>query len=289
MNRTPTFRRFTPLAALLLLAGAAPLSAQRPAPMQAGLLRVCADPDNMPFSDSTGAGLENKIAELMARTWNSRLEYVWWAAPRGMMRMLNGFYCDVTIQMPVLSDMAGVTRPYFRTSYVMVQRKDAAHQVTGLDDPALKKMKIGVHLFAADGENTPPAMALSSHGVVGNLVGFSTTYVGGMNKPEDIVRAVEDRTIDMAFVWGPIAGYYAKQIGADLVLTPVGDDSVSHIPFVYSMGMATRRRERELKDSLEKFITSKSGEIQGLLQQYGIPLLPLAADSSGKSAPGGSR
>jgi quinoprotein dehydrogenase-associated probable ABC transporter substrate-binding protein len=287
VKRFPVARTIPALTALLLMAGAATASAQRPAPMQAGILRVCADPDNMPFSDSTGAGLENKVAELMAKTWNSKLEYVWWAAPRGMMRMLNGFYCDVTIQMPVLSDMAGVTRPYFRTSYVMVQRKDAPHQVTGLDDPALKKMKIGVHLFAADGENTPPAMALSSHGVVGNLVGFSTTYVGGMNKPEDIVRAVEDKTIDMAFVWGPIAGYYAKQIGADLVLTAVADDSVSHIPFVYSMGMATRRRERQFKDSLEKFITSKAPEIQALLQQYGIPLLPLPADSATKAAPGG--
>jgi quinoprotein dehydrogenase-associated probable ABC transporter substrate-binding protein len=287
VNRFYSARTIPALTALLLTAGVAPLSAQRPAPMQTGILRVCADPDNMPSSDSTGAGLENKLAELMAKTWNSKLEYVWWAAPRGMMRMLNGFYCDVSIEMPVLSDMAGVTRPYFRTSYVMVQRKDAPHQVTGLDDPALKKMKIGVHLFAADGENTPPAMALSSHGVVGNLVGFSTTYVGGMNKPEDIVRAVEDKTIDMAFVWGPIAGYYAKQIGADLVLTAVGDDSVSHIPFVYSMGMATRRRESQFKDSLEKFITSKAPEIQSLLQQYGIPLLPLPADSATKAAPGG--
>jgi quinoprotein dehydrogenase-associated probable ABC transporter substrate-binding protein len=280
-------RTIPALTALLLLAGAVSLSAQRPAPMQTGILRVCADPDNMPFSDSTGAGLENKVAELMAKTWNSKLEYVWWAAPRGMMRMLNGFYCDVTIQMPVLSDMAGVTKPYFRTSYVMVQRKDAPHQVNSLDDPALKTMKIGVHLFAADGENTPPAMALSSHGVVGNLVGFSTTYIGGMNKPEDIVRAVEDKTIDIAIVWGPIAGYYAKRIGADLLLTPVDNDTVSGIPFVYSMGMATRRREREFKDSLQKFITSKAPEIQSLLQQYGIPLLPLPADSASKAAPGG--
>ncbi len=275
------------LVGLLAGAGISSLAAQRPAPMTAGILRVCADPDNLPFSDSTGAGLENKLAELMAQTWNSKLEYVWWAAPRGMMRMLNGFYCDVTLQMPVLSDMAGVTRPYYRTSYVMVQRTDAPHRVTGLDDPALKTMKIGVHLFAADGENTPPAMALSSHGVVGNLVGFSTVYIGGMNKPDDIVRAVVDRTIDVAFVWGPIAGYYAKQIGADLQLTPVGDDSVSGIPFVYSMGMATRRRERQLKDSLEKFITSKGPEIQELLKQYGIPLLPLPADSASRAAPGG--
>lgn len=279
--------RILGLAACLAGAGVTGLAAQRPAPMQEGVLRVCADPDNLPFSDSTGAGLENKLAEMMAKAWNSKLEYIWWAAPRGMMRMLNGYYCDVTLQMPVLTDMAGVTRPYYRTSYVMVQRKDAPHQVTGLDDPALKTMKIGVHLFASDGENSPPAMALSSHGVVGNLVGFSTTYIGGMNKPEDIVTAVVNKTIDVAFVWGPIAGYYAKQIGADLQLTPIESDTVSGIPFSYAMGMATRRRERQFRDSLEKFITIKGPEIQALLQQYGIPLLPLPADSATRAAPGG--
>jgi quinoprotein dehydrogenase-associated probable ABC transporter substrate-binding protein len=272
---------------LALLTGVSALAAQRPAPMEAGILRVCADPDNLPNSDSTGAGLENKLAELMARTWNSKLVYVWWAAPRGMMRMLNGFYCDVSIQMPVLSDMAGVTRPYYRTSYVIVQRKDAAHRVAGLDDPALKTMKIGVHLYAADAENSPPAMALSAHGVVGNLVGFSTTYIGGMSQPEDIIRAVQDRTVDIAIVWGPIAGYYAKRVGADLELTPVENDSASGIPFAYSMGMATRRRERQFRDSLQKFLDTKAQEIRNLLQQYGIPLLPLPADSGSRSAPGG--
>ena len=93
--------------------------------------------------------------------------------------------------------------------------------------------------------------------------------------------------MDIAIVWGPIAGYYAKQIGADLELTPVEDDSVSGIPFAYSMGMATRRREREFRDSLQKFIDSKAPEIRGLLEQYGIPLLPLPADSGPRSAPGG--
>lgn len=272
--------------ALTLLLGV-PAVAQRPGPMLPGVLRVCVDPDNLPMSNQAGEGVENKLAELLTSTWNSRLEYIYWAAPRGMMRMLNGRYCDVWLQMPVLSDMAGVTRPYFRTSYVIVQRRDAAHPVTSLDDPALKTMRIGVHLFAADGENTPPAMALSSHGVVGNLVGFSTTYIGGMNKPEDIVRAVVDKSIDMAFVWGPIAGYYARQIGADLQLTPVDNDTVSGIPFAYSMGMATRRRERQFKDSLQKFLNTKGPEIQALLQQYGIPLLPLPADSASRAAPGG--
>ena len=259
---------------------ALPLEAQRPAPMQPGLLRVCADPDNLPFSNEAGEGLENRIAELMAKTWDSKLEYVWWAAPRGMMRMLNGRYCDVTLQMPVLSDMAGVTRPYYRTSYVIVQRTDAPHRITGLDDPELKRLKIGVHLFSADGENTPPAMALSRHGVVGNLVGFSTTYVGGQARPEDIVKAVADRSIDLAMVWGPIAGYYAKRLGLDLRFTPIEDDTLTRMPFAYSMGMATRRADRAFRDSVQAFIDAHRPELQRILDDYGIPTVPIPADSA---------
>ncbi len=264
---------------------ALPLQAQRPAPMQPGLLRVCADPDNLPFSNEAGEGLENRIAELMAKTWDSKLEYVWWAAPRGMMRMLNGRYCDVTLQMPVLSDMAGVTKPYYRTSYVIVQRKDAPHRVTGLDDPELKRLKIGVHLFSADGENTPPAMALSRHGVVGNLVGFSTTYVGGQARPEDIVKAVADKSIDLAMVWGPIAGYYAKRLGLDLSFTPIEDDTLTRMPFAYSMGMATRRADRAFRDSVQAFIDAHRPELQRILDDYGIPTVPIPADSA-RGGPG---
>lgn len=279
--------RFTLLTALMLV-GTSPLLAQRPAEMEPGILRVCADPDNLPFSDSTGAGLENKLAELMGKAWNSKVRYVWWAAPRGTMRMLNGNYCDVALQMPILSDMAGVTKPYYRTSYVIVQRADTPHRITSLDDPALKTMKIGVHLFGNDTENAPPAMALSAHGVVGNLVGFGTVYVGGQERPSDIIKAVVDGKVDLSIVWGPIAGYYAKQLGADLFLTPVADDTVSGIPFVYSMGMATRRRERDFRDSLQKFIDTRGAEIREVLQQYGVPLLPLPADSAATGSPVGS-
>lgn len=277
------------LIAVLGLALAAPAQAQRPAPMQPGILRVCADPDNLPMSNQAGEGVENKLAELMAATWNSKLEYVYWAAPRGMMRMLNGRYCDVWMQIPVLTDMAGVTRPYFRTSYVFVQRSDAAHQVTSLDDPALKTMKIGVHLYANDAENSPPAMALSSHGVVGNLVGFSTTYVGGMSRPEDIIKAVVDRSVDLSIVWGPIAGYYARKLGADLRLTPIENDTLTRIPFAYSMGMATRRAERAFRDSLQQFLDTKGPEIQAILEQFGIPLLPLTTDQERGEGAGPAR
>lgn len=264
---------------LTLLAGSASalMAQQRPAPMQEGILRVCADPDNLPSSDSTGAGFENKLAELMAKTWNAKLQYTWWAAPRGIGRMLNGRYCDVMLQAPAGYDIAGLTRPYYRTSYAFVQKKDAPHKVTSLDDPALKTMKIGVHLFANDQENTPPAMALSRHGVVGNLVGFGTAYFGSQDRPEQIIEAVRDGKVDIAIVWGPIAGYYNTRLNAELVLTAIENDTVSRIPFAYSMAMGTRRGEAQFRDSLQKFLDTKGPEIQALLEEYGVPLLPIPA------------
>jgi hypothetical protein len=109
----------------------------------------------------------------------------------------------------------------------------------------------------------------------------------GPDRPEDIIKGVIDKKVDVALVWGPVAGYYAKQLGADLVLNPIPDDTVSGIPMVYSMAMATRNREREFRDSLQKFLDAKSADIHGLLQQYGIPLLPLPADSSHAEGPAG--
>ncbi len=232
-------------------------------------------PTTCPLSNQAGEGVENRLAELLAATWNSKIEYIWWAAPRGMMRMLNGNYCDVFMQAPTEFDMAGVTGPYYRTSYTIVQRRDAAHHITGMDDPALKGMKIGVHLFAADGENTPPAMALSAHGIVG-LVGFSTTYAGGHDRPEDIIKAVADGTVDVALVWGPIAGYYARKLNLDLVLTPVANDTLSGLQFAFSMGMATRHREPAFRDSLQTFIDGHRVEIQNILDEFGIPTVPLS-------------
>ena len=111
-------------AALATLAiAAAPATAQRPAPLQPGLLRVCADPDNMPFSNQKGEGYENKIAELIAKTWNSQLQYVWWPIRRGYFRMLNGTYCDLVIESPAGLDMAGATKPYYRSGYAFVSLK----------------------------------------------------------------------------------------------------------------------------------------------------------------------
>ena len=284
----PSLRlRSVALAAGLLTVLTRPGLAQRPSPLSAGVLRVCADPDNMPFSNQAGEGFENKIAELLATTWNSKLEYQWWPVRRGFFsRGLNGMYCDVAMTAPDKLDIAAVTRPFFRSSYVIVYRKDSGLDISSLDDPKLKKLRIGVNLLNADAENTPPAMALSSHGVVGTLVGFGTFYSEGGLRPEDIIKAVVDSTIDLAIVWGPLAGYFAKRAAVPLVLRSVPDDSVSGIPFSFSLGMATRRRETAFRDSLQKFVDAKRPELQSILEQFNVPLLPLLADSTQRGGAG---
>ena len=276
-----------PFRILLTVSGAAflalgpslqPLSAQdlRPNIPKPGVLRVCADPDNMPLSNQKGEGFEQKIAELIAKEWNAKVEYAWWPVRRGFFaRALNGRYCDVAIQAPSEFDMAGVTKPYFRSGYVFVTRKDSGLDIKSLADPRLKKLKIGVNLLNSDAENTPPAMALSRYGVVGNLVGFSTFYTE-TERPEDIVKAVAKKDIDVAIVWGPLAGYFVKSSSVALTLVPLAErDSLSDTPFRFNIGMGVRRRDRDLRDSLQAVINQRGPEIQAILKQYGVPVFPI--------------
>jgi mxaJ protein len=267
------------LSALLVLttATAQNLPGQlRPNLEKPGILRVCADPDNLPLSNQKGEGYEQKIAELVARDWNAKVEYAWWPVRRGYFsRALNGRYCDVAIEAPAGLDMAGVTKPYFRSGYVFVTRKDSGLDIKSLADPRLKKLKIGINLLNSDAENTPPAMALSQYGVVGNLVGF-TTFYSDSARPEDIVNAVAKKDIDVAIVWGPLAGYFVRSSSAPLAVQPLPErDSLSDFPFQYNIGMAVRRRDRALRDSLQATLDRRRPEIQGILKQFGVPVLPI--------------
>ena len=274
-------RLVLPVAVLGLLV-AAPATAQlRPTVREGSVIRVCADPDNLPASNQKGEGYENKIAELLAQTWGDKLEYAWWPVRRGFFsRALNGRYCDVAITAPAGLDMAGVTAPYFRSSYVMVYRKDAGLSLRSLADTTFKRLKIGVHLLNSDAENTPPAMAMSKYGSVGNLVGFGTFFSDSGDRPEDIFRAVADKKIDVAIVWGPMAGYFVRRLEAPLVIEPVQEDTVDGIPFAFSMGMAVRRRDRTLRDSLQLFLEQNKPAIDGILKDFGVPTLPLAAPAA---------
>lgn len=282
MSLAPTLRCLAVLT--LLLAGASlRLSAQlRPNVEKPGVIRVCADPDNMPLSNQKGEGFEQKIAELIAREWKSKVEYAWWPVRRGFFsRALNGRYCDVAMQAPSGLDMAGVTKPYFRSGYVFVTRKDSGLDIKSLADPRLKKLKIGVNLLNSDAENTPPAMALSQYGVVGNLIGF-TTFYSDSARPEDIVNAVAKKDVDVAIVWGPLAGYFAKNSRVPLNLQPLPErDSLSpDFQFQYNIGLGVRRRDKELRDSLQAVLDRKAPEIQNILKQYGVPVFPIKQDAA---------
>jgi mxaJ protein len=251
--------------------------AQRPSPPQPGILRVCNDPDNMPFSNQKEEGFENKIAQLIANDWKAKLEYVWYPTRRGYFRILNGRYCDLIIQAPGGLDMAGTTTPYYRSGYVFLTRQNSKlADIKSLGDPRLKKARIGVTLLPSE-EQLPPTMALSHYGVVGNLRGYHGWY-NEDDRPEDIVNAVANDEVDVAIVWGPLAGYFAKQSKVPLKLTPLGErDSLADIPFRYDIAMAVRRSERELRDSLEKTLKARAPEIQAILKQYGIPMFPVSA------------
>lgn len=275
------------LVGLAGLVAAAPAAAQRPAPLQPGLIRVCADPDNMPSSNDKNEGFENKLASMIAREMGAKLEYVWYPTRRGYFRILNGRYCDMAMEAPTGLDMAGATKPYFRSAYVFVARKGSGlDDIRSLADPRLKKLKIGVNIYTSDAENSPPAMALSRYGVVGNLTGFST-FFDEHNRPEAIIKAVASKEVDLAIAWGPLAGYYAKQSPVPLVLSPLPErDSLSDTPFRYGIGLAVRRSDKEFRDSLQAVLDRKAPEIRGLLEEYGVPVYPPPAgeDKNDKAA-----
>jgi len=262
-----------------LLPGAAGAQGLHTNLLTPGILRICIDPDNMPLSSEKAVGFEQKIAEMIGKEWNTKVEYAWWPVRRGFFsRALNGRYCDVAIEAPSGLDMAGVTKPYFRSGYVFLTRKDSGLDIKSLADPRLKKLRIGVNLLNADAENTPPAMALSRYGVVGNLTGYSTFYTD-QDRPESIVKAVANKDVDVAIVWGPLAGYFAKSSSVPLQMFPLPDrDSLSDVPFRYNIAMGVRRRDTELRDSLDVFLKRKGPEIQAVLKEYGVPVFPIVEE-----------
>src|SRR5690349_23062640 len=183
---------------LLLLLSATSCVTSKPAPVAvtppitrpAGVLRVCADPNNLPFSNQRGEGFENKIAELLAHDMGDRVEYTWWAQRRGFFRnTLKSGACDVVIGVPAGFEMALTTRPYYRSTYVFLYRKDRGLKINSLDDPSLKNLRIGVQIIGDDFTNTPPAHALSRRNIVANVRGY--TLYGDYSQPDPPARIVD--------------------------------------------------------------------------------------------------
>ena len=239
-----------------------------------GVLRVCADPNNLPFSNQRGEGFENKIAELLAHDLGERVEYTWWAQRRGFFRnTLKAGLCDVVIGLPSGFEMALTTKPYYRSTYVFLYRKDRGLSVNSLDDPLLKSLKIGVQIVGDDQSNAPPAHALTRRHIVTNVKGY-TLYgdYSRENPPARIVDAVENRDVDLAIVWGPLAGYFAKQSRVPLEVVPVSPQiDQPFLPFVFDISMGVRREDQDLRDQLEQILDNRRAEIDQILADYRVP------------------
>ena len=244
-------------------------------------LRVCADPDNLPFSNQRLEGFENKIAALISKDLGATLTYYWWPHQRGLVRnTLRSEKCDVLIGIPKGFDPVLWTKPYYRTAYVVAYPKSKGFTIRSLDDALLKQVKIGVYL------NTPPYDALGERGIMDNVVGYSLFYdYGGADQTRRPGRLIEDLfagAIDVAVVWGPIAGYFGKKSNVPaLELVPLQNNGP--IPMTFEISMGVRRGDKELKTRLEEAIDRRQAEITKVLEDYGVPLLARdEANPSGK-------
>jgi mxaJ protein len=249
---------------------------QKKIPVSTKALRVCADPNNLPFTNQKGEGFENKIAELIAKKMDLPVEYTWFAQRRGFFRnTLRDGKCDVVIGAPEKFERALSTSPYYYSSYVFVSRRDRKLNVTSLDDPALRDLKIGVQMIGDDANNTPPAHALADRGIIQNVVGY-TVYgeYTEPNPPARIVDAVANKDVDVAIVWGPLAGYFASKQEVALDIRPVTPDSNAKVPFVFGISVAVRYGEDEFKERLNKILAGNHEEIEHILDQYHVPRVP---------------
>jgi quinoprotein dehydrogenase-associated probable ABC transporter substrate-binding protein len=262
------------LAIIILLFASSVWCAEPSVPPPA--FRVCADPNNLPFSNQRLEGFENKIAELLAKEFHAELQYTWWPQRRGFLRnTLDTGSCDVVMGVPAGFDPVLTTQPYYRSTYVFVYPQRAEYHITSFDDPVLHQLKIGVHLIGDDYANSPPAHLLSTKGIVDNVVGYSVfgNYAED-SPPGKIIDAVAAGEIQVAIVWGPIAGYFAKKQTIPLTLVPVPPNTGSPtLPFSYSIALGVRRTDSNLKAKLDEALQRKAADIRKILEDYGAPVI----------------
>jgi quinoprotein dehydrogenase-associated probable ABC transporter substrate-binding protein len=249
-----------------------------------GELRVCADPNNLPFSNSAEAGFENKLAAMLAEALGRSLSYTWWAQRRGFIRnTLRADKCDLVIGVPSGYELVETTKSYYRSTYVFVSRQAEHLDLSSLLDPRLRHLVIGVHLVGDDGSNPPPAQALGQLGIVDNVRGYS--IYGDYRQadpPARLIEAVEHGEIDVAAAWGPLGGYFAERSKLPLTVTPIQDDArFTPQQFQFAIAMGVRKGDHALRDQLNVFIDEHRSDIAALLRSYGVPLVDAPVTASG--------
>jgi len=249
---------------------AAALFAPRPA------LRVCADPNNLPFSNRAGAGFENRIATLLAHATGSRVQYTWWPQRRGFLRhTLDAKRCDVIMGVPPGYPGVLTTRPYYRSTYVFVTRTDRHYALRSLNDAVLHHVRIGLQ-FTGGHANPPAEHALARRHIVSNIVAYSIYGdYAHPNPPARLIDAVAHGDVDVAIAWGPLAGYFARREDVPLTLTPVTPAvDGPGVSFVFDIAVGVAEGDTARRDALQRLLDTEQGRITRLLRDYGVPLLP---------------
>lgn len=254
-----------------------------PMMMNAAALRVCSDPNNLPYSNDRQEGFENKIAALIAKDFGVELTYFWFPQREAFFRKtLNAGVCDVVMGVPSSFDEAEATRPYYRSTYVFITRSDRHFEINSFDDPRLRRLKIGVHILGEQNDSLPPVHALISRGIVNNLVGFSIFgNLDESNPAADLIKAVSDGKVDVAIAWGPLAGYFSRHSATPLSITPVADDSKHpDLAFRFNIGIGVRAGNVALREQLDQELLRRRPEIEQILKAYGIPQIPIAVETA---------
>lgn len=257
------------LPADLLAAGDGPAAAMESAPTA---LRVCADPDALPYSHASGEGMDLEVARIVAEDLGLPVETTWWAQRRGFFRnTLKARRCDVVVGVPKGLELAATTRPWYRSTFAFVTRRDRALDVASLDDPRLRTLTIGVPMVGDDGANPPPELALARRGIVENVRGFHLMADRGEPLPR-AAQAVASGAIDVAILWGPIAAWAAERSEVPLTVTPVAEDTDGGQPIAFSIAMGVRRGDDALREKLDGAIARQRARIDAVLRRHRVPL-----------------
>lgn len=262
---------------LLLCSGDALCAERTP---QRRVFSVCADPNNLPFSNHKREGFENRIAELIAKHLNARVEYTWSAQRRGFIRnTLDARLCDVVIGVPAGFHAVETTRPYYRSTYVFVTRQSRNLSVTSMDDPVLRALRIGVHIVGDDYANPPPAQALARRNIIHNVSGYSIYgNYSQPNPPARLIEAVAAGEVDVAMVWGPVGGYFGKRQQVPLQVVPIPPViDPPQLPFAFDIAMGVRKGNTALRQELQDALNSNKQQVLRVLVEYGVPLAESAS------------
>ena len=232
-------------------------------------LRVCAEPDNLPFSHADQSGFENRIAEVLAHDLGAKLVYSWQPQRRAFVRKtLGAGLCDAWMGVPADFERVLTTRPYYRSTYVFVYGK---RPLRSFDDPQLAALRVGVQLPGNDMAATPPGHALALCGAVENVVGFPV--YGEHPAAQRIVEAVAKGELDAGIVWGPAAAYFARRrsLGVSEATPP---SALADLPFQFAIAIGVRRDAKELRDALDAALARRMSTVERILDDYAVPRTP---------------